>query len=81
LSGQGTTLVEVKKPRIIDGYRKLTRSHVQHYIELVANNIVTSNSSVVLVLDRSGSMLDVANSGFTKHQLLKSAVGVVHSLI
>jgi len=47
----------------------------------VANNIVTSNSSVVLVLDRSGSMLDVANSGFTKHQLLKSAVGVVHSLI
>jgi hypothetical protein len=40
---------------------------------LVANNIVTSDSSIVLVLDRSGSTADVANSGLTKSQLLKSA--------
>ena len=51
------------------------------HIELVANNIITSDSSIVLVLDRSGSMADVANSGFTKSQLLKSAVGVVHELM
>jgi hypothetical protein len=51
------------------------------HIELVANNIVTNDSSVVLVLDRSGSMADVANSGFTKSQLLKSAVGVLHTLM
>lgn len=51
------------------------------HIELVASNIVTSDSSVALVLDRSGSMDDVANSGLTKSQLLKSAVGVVHSLM
>ena len=51
------------------------------HIELVANGIVTSDSSLVLVLDRSGSMSDVANSGFQKHELLKSAVGVVHELM
>jgi Common central domain of tyrosinase/von Willebrand factor type A domain len=51
------------------------------HIELVANNIVTNDSSVALVLDRSGSMLDVANSGFTKSRLLKSAVGVLHQLM
>ena len=51
------------------------------HIELVANDIITSDSSVVLVLDRSGSMADVANNGFTKSQLLKSAVGVVHELM
>lgn len=51
------------------------------HIELVANDIVTSDSSIVLVLDRSGSMADVANSGFTKSTLLKSAVGVVHELM
>lgn len=51
------------------------------HVELVANNIITSDSSVVLVLDRSGSMAEVANSGFTKSQLLKSAVGVVHELM
>jgi hypothetical protein len=51
------------------------------HIELVANGIVTSDSSIVLVLDRSGSMSDVANNGFQKHQLLKSAVGVVHELM
>jgi hypothetical protein len=51
------------------------------HIELVANNIVTSDSSIALVLDRSGSMLDVANSGFTKSALMKSAVGVVHELM
>lgn len=51
------------------------------HIELVASDIVTSDSSVALVLDRSGSMSDVANSGLTKSQLLKSAVGVVHSLM
>lgn len=51
------------------------------HIELVANDIITSDSSIVLVLDRSGSMADVANSGFTKNQLMKSAVGVVHELM
>lgn len=51
------------------------------HIELVANNIVTSDSSIALVLDRSGSMADIANNGFTKSQLLKSAVGVVHELM
>ncbi|MEX0272020.1 tyrosinase family protein [Leptolyngbyaceae cyanobacterium UHCC 1019] len=51
------------------------------HIELVANNIITSDSSIALVLDRSGSMSDVANSGFTKSQLLKSAVGIVHELM
>lgn len=51
------------------------------HIELVANNIITSDSSIVLVLDRSGSMADVVNNGFTKSQLLKSAVGVVHELM
>ena len=51
------------------------------HIELVANNIITSDSSVALVLDRSGSMADVANSGFTKSLLLKSAVGVLHALM
>ena len=51
------------------------------HIELVANNIITSDSSIVLVLDRSGSMAEVANNGFTKNQLLKSAVGVVHELM
>lgn len=51
------------------------------HIELVANNIMTSDSSIALVLDRSGSMAAVANSGFTKIQLLKSAVGVVHELM
>ncbi len=51
------------------------------HIELVASNIVTSDSSIVLVLDRSGSMLDVANNGFTKSELLKSAVGVLHELM
>ncbi len=53
----------------------------QFHIELVANDIVTNDSSVVLVLDRSGSMADVANGGFTKSELLKSAVGVVHELM
>ena len=53
----------------------------QFHIELVANNIITSDSSISLVLDRSGSMADVANNGFTKSQLLKSAVGVVHELM
>jgi hypothetical protein len=51
------------------------------HVELVASNIVTSDSSIVTVLDRSGSMADVANSGFTKSQLLKGAVGVLHSLM
>jgi Mg-chelatase subunit ChlD len=51
------------------------------HVELVASNIVTNDSSVVLVLDRSGSMAEVANSGFTKNGLLKSAVGVVHALM
>lgn len=51
------------------------------HIELVASGITTSDSSIVLVLDRSGSMSELANSGFTKHQLLKSAVGVVHELM
>jgi len=51
------------------------------HIELVANNIITSDSSIALVLDRSGSMADVANNGFTKSQLLKSAVGIVHELM
>lgn len=51
------------------------------HIELVANNIITSDSSIVSVLDRSGSMADIANSGFTKSQLLRSAVGVLHSLM
>lgn len=51
------------------------------HIELVANDIVTSDSSVALVLDRSGSMADVANSGFTKSQLLRNAVGIVHELM
>lgn len=51
------------------------------HIELVANDIVTSDSSIALVLDRSGSMADVANNSFTKSQLLKSAVGVVHELM
>jgi Common central domain of tyrosinase len=35
------------------------------HIELVANNIITSDSSIVLVLDRSWSMTDVANSGLS----------------
>lgn len=51
------------------------------HIDLIATDIVTSDSSVVLVLDRSGSMADVANNGFTKSALLKSAVGVVHELM
>lgn len=51
------------------------------HIELVANNIITSNSSIVLVLDRSGSMADIASSGFSKSRLLKNAVGVVHELM
>lgn len=55
----------------------VTRLH----IDLVANNIITSDSSVALVLDRSGSMGDVANNGFTKSQLLKNAVGVMHELM
>ncbi|MDT3671468.1 MAG: tyrosinase family protein [Aromatoleum sp.] len=52
-----------------------------YHIELVANDIVTSDSSIVLVLDRSGSMASPANSGFTRSELLKSAVGVVHELM
>jgi hypothetical protein len=51
------------------------------HVELVSNQIVTTDSSVVLVLDRSGSMSDTANSGLTKHQLLRRAVGVVHELM
>lgn len=51
------------------------------HIELVANDIVTSDSSIVLVLDRSGSMAAPANSGFTRSELMKSAVGVVHELM
>jgi hypothetical protein len=51
------------------------------HIELVASNIVTSDSSIALVLDRSGSMADVASGGATKSTLLKRAVGVVHSLL
>jgi len=51
------------------------------HIELVASNLVTHESSIALVLDRSGSMSDVANSGLTKSQLLKSAVGVLHELM
>ncbi len=51
------------------------------HIDLVSTNIVTSDSSVVLVLDRSGSMSDVTNNGFDKSTLLKSAVGVVHELM
>ena len=46
------------------------------HIELVASNIVTADSSIALVLDRSGSMADVANGGATKATLLKRAVGV-----
>jgi hypothetical protein len=51
------------------------------HIELVASNIVTADSSIVLVLDRSGSMTDIANGGTTKSTLLKRAVGVVHSVM
>lgn len=51
------------------------------HVELVASEIVTSDSSVVLVLDRSGSMADVASDGFTKSELLRSAVGVLHALM
>jgi hypothetical protein len=51
------------------------------HIDLVASNIVTSDSSIVLVLDRSGSMSDVVAGGRTKHQLLASAVGVLHGLM
>jgi hypothetical protein len=51
------------------------------HIELVASNIVTADSSIALVLDRSGSMADVASGGATKATLLKRAVGVVHSVM
>ena len=51
------------------------------HIELVASNIITTDSSIALVLDRSGSMSDVAVGGATKSTLLKRAVGVVHSLM
>ena len=51
------------------------------HVELVASNIVTTDSSLALVLDRSGSMADVAAGGATKSTLLKRAVGVVHSLM
>lgn len=51
------------------------------HIELVANDIITSDSSIVLVLDRSGSMASMANSGFTRSELMKNAVGVVHELM
>lgn len=51
------------------------------HVELVASNIVTTDSSVALVLDRSGSMADVVAAGSTKNTLLKSAVGVLHSLM
>jgi Common central domain of tyrosinase/von Willebrand factor type A domain len=51
------------------------------HVELVASNIITTDSSISLVLDRSGSMADIANSGATKSTLLKRAVGVVHSLM
>src|SRR3712207_8083492 len=51
------------------------------HIELVASNIVTTDSSIALVLDRSGSMADIASGGATKSTLLKRAVGVVHSLM
>lgn len=51
------------------------------HIELVASNIVTTDSSLALVLDRSGSMADIASGGVSKSTLLKRAVGVVHSLL
>lgn len=51
------------------------------YIDLVASNIVTTDSSIALVLDRSGSMADVVAGGMTKNALLKGAVGVLHSLL
>lgn len=51
------------------------------HIELIASNIVTTDSSITLVLDRSGSMADVVAGGPTKNTLLKSAVGVLHSLM
>lgn len=51
------------------------------HVELVASNIVTTSSSIALVLDRSGSMTDVVAGGLTKNLLMKSAVGVLHSLM
>lgn len=51
------------------------------HVELVASSIVTTSSSIALVLDRSGSMADVVTGGRTKNVLLKSATGVLHSLM
>ncbi|WP_165555543.1 tyrosinase family protein [Kribbella pittospori] len=51
------------------------------HVELVASNIITTGSSIALVLDRSGSMADIVTGGLTKNALLKSAVGVLHSLM
>jgi hypothetical protein len=51
------------------------------HVELVASNIVTTSSSIALVLDRSGSMADIVAGDLTKNVMMKSAVGVLHSLM
>jgi hypothetical protein len=51
------------------------------HLNLTASTVPRQNNSVVLVLDRSGSMADPAGGTSTKSGLLKNAVGVFNSLM
>lgn len=50
-------------------------------IDLSASVVPREDNAVVLVLDRSGSMAAPAGGGNTRSQLLRSAVGVFHTLL
>lgn len=51
------------------------------HVTLTGSTVARENNSVVLVLDRSGSMADPAGGTSTKNSLLKSAVSVFNSLM
>ena len=51
------------------------------HVTLAGSTVPRENNSVVLVLDRSGSMADPAGGTSTKSSLLKNAVSVFNSLM
>ena len=50
-------------------------------LTLTATSLAREDNSVVLVLDRSYSMIGAAGGGSTRSDLMKSAVGVFHTLL
>ncbi|MEO6813216.1 MAG: tyrosinase family protein [Ginsengibacter sp.] len=59
-----------------------TEFHLANYhVDLIGSIIPRASNSVALVVDRSGSMSDLAGGGKTKSQLLVDAIGVFSQLM